>query len=88
MAKNATFVRGKGCPNCQNSGFRGRRAVFEVMPMTSRIRELAFEAAATQDINKAAIAEGMTTLYDDGILKVMNGVTTIEEVVRVAKRAD
>ncbi len=88
MAKNATFVRGQGCANCQNSGFRGRRAVFEVMPMSPRIRELAFEAAPTQDINKAAIAEGMSTLYDDGLQKVMNGVTTIEEVVRVAKRSD
>ena len=88
MAKNATFVRGKGCPNCQNSGFRGRRAVFEVMAMTSRIRELAFEAASTQEITKAAIAEGMTTLYDDGVRKVMEGVTTIEEIIRVARRVD
>jgi type IV pilus assembly protein PilB len=88
MAKNATFVRGKGCPNCQKSGFRGRRAVFEVMPMTTRIRELTFEAASTQEINKAAIAEGMTTLYDDGVRKVMEGVTTIEEVMRVARRND
>ena len=58
------------------------------MLMTSRIRELAFEGAPTQQIRKAAIAQGMTTLYNDGIHKVLNGVTTIEEVFRVAKKME
>ena len=54
--------------------------------MTARIRELAFEGAPTQQIRKASIAQGMTTLYEDGIRKVLGGVTTLEEVFRVAKK--
>ena len=58
------------------------------MMMSSRIRELAFEGAPTQSIRKAAIAQGMTNLYSDGIHKVLKGITTIEEVFRVSKRAE
>jgi len=88
MAAKANFAKGKGCTSCQKSGYRGRLGIFELMLMTSRIRELAFEGAPTQQIRKAAIAQGMTTLYTDGIHKVLNGVTTIEEVFRVAKRVE
>jgi type II secretory ATPase GspE/PulE/Tfp pilus assembly ATPase PilB-like protein len=56
------------------------------MVMTSKIRELAFQGASTQDLRKQAIKGGMTTLYDDAIRKVLTGVTTIDEVFRVAKR--
>jgi type IV pilus assembly protein PilB len=86
MAEGATFMKGAGCSSCQQSGFRGRLGIFELMPMTSRIRELAFQGASTQDIRKAAISEGMSTLYDDGIQKVLKGITTLPEVHRVAKR--
>lgn len=88
MAAGATFYKGKGCSHCQKSGYRGRLGIYEVMKMSGRIRELAFEGAATQEIRRVAIAEGMNTLYDDGIRKVLRGVTTIEEVFRVAKRAE
>jgi len=54
--------------------------------MTPRIRQLAFESASTQEIRKAAVDEGMVTLYGDGIKKALAGVTTIEEVFRVAKQ--
>jgi type IV pilus assembly protein PilB len=86
MAAGAAFAKGKGCTHCQRTGYRGRLGIFELMLMSSRIRELAFEGAPTQQIRKAAIAQGMTTLYNDGILKVLKGVTTIEEVFRVAKK--
>jgi type IV pilus assembly protein PilB len=56
--------------------------------MTSKIRELAFQGASNQDIRKEARKGGMSTLYDDGILKVLNGITTLEEVFRVAKREE
>ena len=62
--------------------------IYELMKMTPRIRELAFESASTQEITKAALSQGMKTLYDDGILKVLKGITTIEEVLRVAKRIE
>ena len=88
MAANANFAKGRGCTSCQKSGYRGRLGIFELMLMSSRIRELAFEGAPTQQIRKAAVAQGMTTLYHDGIHKVLTGVTTIEEVFRVAKRVE
>ena len=86
IAEKANFARGKGCNYCQKKGYRGRLGVFELMLMTSRIRELAFKGASTQEIRKAAIAQGMRTLYQDGLQKVVNGITTLDEVFRVAKR--
>jgi len=87
QAANATFMKGKGCSHCQKKGYRGRLGVFELMLLTSKIRSLTFEGAATQDIRKQAIREGMSTLYDDGIQKALNGVTTLEEVFRVTKQS-
>jgi type IV pilus assembly protein PilB len=58
------------------------------MLMSAKVRELAFEGASTQDIRKSAIKQGMTTLYDDGINKAVRGITTVEEVYRVAKRVE
>ena len=88
MAAGATFMRGKGCGHCHKGGFRGRLGIYEMMLMSSKIREMSFQGASTQDIRRAAIANGMTTLYEDGIRKVLRGLTTIEEVMRVAKRVD
>jgi type IV pilus assembly protein PilB len=88
MAATASFMKGKGCSNCSKSGYRGRLGIFELMLMTSRIRELAYQGASTQDLRKAAISQGMHTLYQDGINKVLRGITTVEEVFRVAKRTD
>jgi type IV pilus assembly protein PilB len=88
MAKNATFVRGKGCSYCQKKGYRGRLAIFEIMLCTPKIRELIFSGATSTDIRKTAISQGMTTLYVDGIRKAMGGITTLEEVYRVAKRTE
>ena len=82
---NATFMHGKGCPNCAGKGFRGRMGIYELMRMSSKIRELTFAAATTGTIRTAAIQEGMSTLYWDGIKKAFKGVTTIDEVMRVAK---
>src|SRR5690606_21769921 len=86
MVETATFMKGRGCSHCGQSGYRGRLGVFELMTMNSRIRELTFQGAATQEIRREAIKQGMTTLYDDAILKVCRGITTIEEVFRVAKK--
>jgi type IV pilus assembly protein PilB len=88
MAAGASFAKGKGCTHCQRSGYRGRLGIFELMMMSSKIRELTFENAPTQALRKAALAQGMTNLYADGILKVLKGITTIEEVFRVAKRGE
>jgi type IV pilus assembly protein PilB len=88
QAASATFMKGRGCNHCGQSGFRGRLGVFELLVMTSKIRELAFQGASNQDIRKEARKGGMSTLYDDGILKVLNGITTLEEVFRVSKREE
>lgn len=86
MAAAATFMKGKGCSNCGKTGYRGRLGVFELLLMSSKIRELTYQGASTQEIRKAAISQGMRTLYNDGIDKVMRGITTLDEVFRVAKR--
>lgn len=88
LAKNATFARGKGCNYCQKKGFRGRIGIYELMLITTKIRELIFQNSSSQEIRKIAIKEGMDTLYIDGIRKVMSGVTTLEEVYRNAKRTE
>lgn len=88
MAKNATFARGKGCSYCQKKGYRGRMGIFEIMLVTSKIRERIFDASPSTEIRTSAINEGMTTLYVDGIYKAMQGLTTLEEIYRVAKRTE
>lgn len=84
VAERANFMKGKGCAKCNRSGYRGRLAIFELMAINSKIRELAFKGASTQEIRKAAVANGMKTLYKDGIIKALKGFTTLEEVFRVA----
>ncbi len=86
MAAKATFARGKGCGHCQKGGYRGRTGLHEMMIVSSKIREMIFDNKSATDIRKVAISEGMKTLYVDGIDKVLKGMTTLEEVFRVAKR--
>jgi type IV pilus assembly protein PilB len=77
-----TFYYGEGCDNCNKTGFRGRNAIFEILKPDQRIRELIVKSASTEVIRAEAMAGGMRTLRDAGILKVFDGLTTIEEVVR------
>jgi type IV pilus assembly protein PilB len=87
-AAKATFMKGKGCGNCQKAGYRGRMGIYEMMLMTGKIREMAFRGESSQHIRKVAVAAGMSTLYRDGMLKAMKGLTSIEEVLRVSKRTE
>jgi type IV pilus assembly protein PilB len=86
--KTATFMKGRGCVNCQKSGYKGRLGIFELMVMNNKIRELAFQGAATTDIRRAAVATGMTVMFEDGIDKSLRGITTLDEVFRVSKKAE
>jgi type IV pilus assembly protein PilB len=86
MAKNAEFSRGVGCNYCNKTGYRGRLAIFEIMRITSGIRELIFQNKSSVDIREKAIEEGMSTLYQDGLGKVLKGITSLEEVFRIAKK--
>jgi type IV pilus assembly protein PilB len=74
--------RGKGCEQCDGSGLRGRQGLYEVMNMTPKLRKLIMQSAGAAEIQKAAIEEGMLTLRMDGWLKVLKGITTLEQVVR------
>jgi len=84
--QNANFMKGRGCNSCQRTGFRGRMGIFELMLIDSKVRELIFAHATTTELREHAIKSGMKTLYADGIKKVLGGLTTFEEVARVAKR--
>lgn len=75
------FYHGVGCPDC-NQGYRGRVGLFEVLRMTDRIEELAISKQSANDIKQAAIEDGMITMRQDGILKCLEGLTTIDEVFR------
>ncbi|AMV29852.1 Type II secretion system protein E [Gemmata sp. SH-PL17] len=77
----ATFMKGRGCNHCRQTGYRGRHGLFEMLKMSSTIRELTFAQAPTQDIRRKARSTGMRTLLDDGILKALKGSTTLEEVL-------
>jgi type IV pilus assembly protein PilB len=88
MAAKATFMKGKGCANCNKKGYRGRQGIFELMLVNSKIRELIFKNVSAVEIRKQAMEQGMKTLYVDGIHKVMKGVTTLEEIYRNAKRTE
>jgi len=77
--------RGKGCDQCAKSGYLGRIGIFETLPVTPKIASLVLENADSATIEKEAIQEGMITMKQDGYLKVLQGITTVEEVLRVAQ---
>jgi type IV pilus assembly protein PilB len=81
---NANFQRGAGCNHCNHTGFRGRRGIFELMLMTSAIRELTFKQEPHVVLRRQAKLNGMRTLFQDGIEKAIKGITTIPEVVDIA----
>ncbi len=82
-AKVVKCYRGKGCPACNNSGYKGRIALYEVMLVNDEIRKLVLEGGSADEIKKAAVRFGMKTLRMSGLTKVKEGITTIEEVLRV-----
>lgn len=77
--------RGKGCESCDGTGYRGRIGIFEVMPITDEIAKLIVEKSAASEMEKLARKQGMVTMKQDGYLKALEGITTIEEVLRVAE---
>jgi type IV pilus assembly protein PilB len=83
--KDRTLYKPAGCDYCTGTGFRGRLGIFEMMIMNNELRTLAFQRAPANKLRNAAIASGMKTLLQDGRLKVLNGVTTAEEIVKVAQ---
>ncbi|MBU1117444.1 Flp pilus assembly complex ATPase component TadA, partial [Patescibacteria group bacterium] len=74
-----------GCDKCNNTGYLGRIAIYEVMPITEKISKLVVEKASASDIQREAVSEGMLTMKQDGYVKVLEGVTSMDEVLRVAQ---
>ncbi len=83
--ENMRLYKGTGCAVCSNTGYIGRVGVFEVLFMTQEIKQLVASRAASPDIMRFARTQGMTTMLEDGMDKVVRGVTTIEEVIRATK---
>jgi len=84
-AEKHQFFKGKGCSTCQGTGYKGRIGIFEMVELTTELRELAFKRANTTELKKAAIAGGMKMLLHDGIEKIYRGMTTPEEVAGITQ---
>lgn len=83
--KPVELFKGAGCEQCGNTGYKGRVGIFEVLPVSEKIGRLILEHAPAVEIEKTAISEGMITMKQDGYLKVVEGITSIDEVLRVAQ---
>lgn len=83
LLKDMKFFKGRGCEICGRTGYKGRIAIFEIMPITPKLRELILNEASSDEIREAAREEGMRTLREDGILKIKKGITTAEEILRI-----
>jgi type IV pilus assembly protein PilB len=78
-----TFYRKRGCPRCSQTGYRGRIGIFQLLEMTETLQALASSNARREEIERAAMEDGMRTLWDDGLAKVAAGLTSVEELTRV-----
>ena len=76
------FYYGKGCQICKNTGYKGRKAICELMVMTNDLSELIYKGAPTLEIQNKAIAQGMRTMREDGMISIYNGETSVDEVLR------
>jgi type II secretory ATPase GspE/PulE/Tfp pilus assembly ATPase PilB-like protein len=85
--QGVTFYKAVGCDECLQAGYRGRLAIFEIMLMSSEIAKLTMTRSDTGLIKQEAVKEGMTTLVEDGLRRIREGVTSLEEVLSVAAGA-
>ena len=86
MVEGRKFYRGKGCPSCLNTGYMGRTGIFELMMLDDRVKNLILKTSDANAIKRRAVEQGMITLRQDGAQKVLNGITTIEEIFRVTQQ--
>ena len=83
-ADGMAFYRKRGCPRCNQTGYRGRVGIYQLLAMSETLESLAVQKAGREEIERAALGEGMRTLWDDGIAKVAAGLTSVEELARVS----
>ena len=86
MNAGKKIYRGKGCPDCLNTGYRGRTGIFELMILNDPIKNLILKTSDSNAVKRKAVEQRMITLRQDGALKVVNGITTVEEVHRVTQK--
>ncbi len=82
-ADGVVFYRKKGCPRCGQTGYKGRVGVYQLLVMSEQLESLAASKASREELERAAIEEGMRTLWDDGLAQVAAGLTSLEELARV-----
>ncbi len=87
LPSNIKLYKGKGCPKCRDTGYSGRTGIFEFMPVTEKMRRMIIAGASTSQIEIEARKAGMRTLREDGIRKVLQGITTFEEIMGVTQEA-
>jgi type IV pilus assembly protein PilB len=80
--KTTKVFKGKGCERCNGSGYKGRTGLYEVMEINDELRELVLVGASALELRKKAIEQGMISLRRSGLIKIAQGMTTIEEVIR------
>jgi len=85
IAEKRDFHRGKGCLNCRQTGFVGRRGIFELLIIDDKIKDMILAKSSANEIKKVAVGSGMCTLFENGIEKIKEGITTIEEIARVSE---
>ena len=85
-AAEATCYMGRGCNDCNNTGYKGRIALYEVMPITDELKNAVVDGANTIELKEMAIRNGMKTLRQSGLSKVLEGVTSFKEVLRVTAK--
>ncbi len=83
--EDVQFYKGKGCQKCKNTGYQGRIGVYELLPFDNFIREMVLHRVTTNEIETYAIQNGMRTLFQDSVSKAVDGLTTLEEVFRIAQ---
>lgn len=86
--ESVTIYRGKGCERCNNTGYKGRLGIFEMLEITPEIKELIDSSANQREILKMARKQGMVSLKEDIVKKVLNGKTTVEEMIRIILMTD
>ncbi|MDD5005472.1 MAG: ATPase, T2SS/T4P/T4SS family [Candidatus Omnitrophica bacterium] len=87
LTQKIDFYRGKGCMRCKNTGFSGRIGIFELLVMNEELKNMVTAKMSAKDIRNKAVSLGMCTLFEDGMQKVKDGVTTVEEVLRVSEES-
>ena len=86
MSSGKKIYKGKGCQECLNTGYKGRTGIFEFMILDDAIKSLILKTSDSNAIKKKAVNQGMGTLRQDGALKVLNGITTVEEILRITQK--